>query len=76
MEIKELRKKSKVDLEKLLAEFREKHRGMRFKVSTRELKTVREVRINKRLIARILTILSERRNEKEAPAAVTAADKE
>lgn len=69
MEIKELRKKSNEDLRKLLAELREKFRGMRFKVSTRELKTVREVRISKRLIARILTILTERRNTKEAPAA-------
>ncbi|MDD4994988.1 MAG: 50S ribosomal protein L29 [Patescibacteria group bacterium] len=72
MEIKELRKKSKEELRKMLAELREKYRSMRFKVSTRELKTVREVRINKRLIARILTILSERRDEKEAPAVAVA----
>ena len=67
MELKELRKKSDQELRKLLAENREKFREQRFKVSTRQLKTVRDVRKTKTLVARILTILTERKNAPVVP---------
>jgi len=67
MELKELRKKSDQELKKLLAETREKLREQRFKVSTRQLKTVRDVRKTKTLVARILTILTERKNAPVVP---------
>ena len=67
MELKELRKKSDQELNKLLAENREKLREQRFKVSTRQLKTVRDVRKTKTLVARILTILTERKNAPVVP---------
>ena len=67
MELKELGKKSDQELNKLLAENREKLREQRFKVSTRQLKTVRDVRKTKTLVARILTILTERKNAPVVP---------
>lgn len=60
MELKELRKKSDEELKKLLAEQREKLREIRFKVSSRQYKAVRDVRKIKKIIAQILTIQKER----------------
>jgi ribosomal protein L29 len=57
MEIKELREKSEKELTKLLATSREKLRDLRFKVTAKQLKNVREIRKTKKLIAQILTIL-------------------
>ena len=57
MTIKELRQMSETELEKLLSQSREKLREMRFKAARRELKNVREVRVAKATIARILTLL-------------------
>jgi len=63
MKIKELRQKSDVELKRMLPELREKLRDMRFKAAQRQLKKVREIRQTKRMIARILTLLHERKNE-------------
>lgn len=60
MELKEIRKKSDEELKKLLAEQREKLREMRFKVASRQYKSVRDVRKTKQLIARVLTIQKQR----------------
>ena len=60
MKIKELREKSEKELKKLLASSREKLRDLRFKVSQRQLKNIREVRLVKRNIAKILTIIKEK----------------
>lgn len=61
MELKEIRSKSDEELRKLLAEQRERLRDLRFKVSTRQHKTVRDVREVKSNIARILTVIKNRK---------------
>jgi len=60
MELKELRKKGDEELKRLLAEEREKLRELKFKVSSRQYKAVRDIRKHGRTIARILTIEKER----------------
>lgn len=62
MELKELKKKSEDELHSLLAESREKIRGLRFKDANKQLKNVREIREAKRTAARILTLLNSKRN--------------
>ena len=59
MKVKELRKKSKDDLEKILKEEREKLRQLRFDLASGKVKNVREIGNLKKEIARILTILKE-----------------
>ncbi len=61
MEITELRGKNDVELDRLLAEYRDKVRDMRFKVAARQLTDVRDIRDAKKAIARILTIKRSRR---------------
>ena len=68
METKELRKKSRIELVKMLAELREKLRDMRFKAAQRQLKKVREIRTTKRVVARILTLLKEESRKEKDPA--------
>lgn len=63
MELKELKKKSEKDLQKLLAEYRENLRTFRFKDANKQLKNVREIRETKKVIARILTLLNKDRKE-------------
>jgi ribosomal protein L29 len=58
MEIKELKTKSPADLQKLLAQYREKLRELRFKDSNRQLKNIREIRETRAMAARTLTILN------------------
>ncbi|OIO45876.1 MAG: 50S ribosomal protein L29 [Parcubacteria group bacterium CG1_02_37_51] len=58
MKLSELKKKSVKDLHKILAETREKLRALRFSVSNKQLKNIREIRANRRIIARVLTILN------------------
>jgi large subunit ribosomal protein L29 len=58
MDIKELKVKSKEELNKLLSDNRDKLRDSRFKVANRQLKDVRGIRKIKREIARMLTILN------------------
>lgn len=72
MELKEIRKKGSEELKKNLAEQREKLRELRFKVSTKQHKTVRDVRKIKQIIARILTVLKEREINPDADPAVAA----
>jgi large subunit ribosomal protein L29 len=57
MKITELRQKSKTELEKILAESREKLRQLRFDLASGKVKNVREIRKIKKDIARILTII-------------------
>jgi large subunit ribosomal protein L29 len=57
MELKELKKKSDADLRKILGDSREKLRDLRFKDANKQLKNVRELRMVRRTIARILTLL-------------------
>lgn len=60
MKAKELRQKSKPELEKLLRDLREKLRQLKFDLAAGKLKNVREIREVKRDIARILTLLKEK----------------
>lgn len=58
MEFKELQKKKESELHKLLAESRDTLRDLRFRVASRQLKDIREVRVIKKTIAKILTLLN------------------
>lgn len=60
MKTEELRAKSVEELKELLAETREKLSEINFKLSVNQLKTVNEVSDNRKLVARILTILKEK----------------
>ncbi|MBL7053915.1 50S ribosomal protein L29 [Patescibacteria group bacterium] len=63
MKIKEIRQKSKQELNKLLLESHEKLRELRFKVQLKQIRKVRDMRKAKKLIAKILTILKEKQND-------------
>ena len=60
MEFKELNKKTKSELHKLLAESRDKLRDLRFKDANKQLKNVREIRLIRQMISRILTLLNKK----------------
>ncbi|MFA5993614.1 MAG: 50S ribosomal protein L29 [Parcubacteria group bacterium] len=59
MKIKEIREKNVEELKKLLNEKREAVRKSRFDIAAKQVKNIREMRNNKRDIARTLTILKE-----------------
>ena len=59
MKIKELREKNSEELKKLLAEKREAVRKLRFEVAAKQTKNIRDIRNNKKDVAKILTILKE-----------------
>ena len=63
MKIKELREKTKEELEKLLSESKEKLRDLKFKIISKQFRNVREIRKSKKLIAQILTILNYERKK-------------
>lgn len=58
MKIKDLKKKSKPELTKLLGEEKEKVRDLQFKLASRQLKDVRALRKAKKDVARIKTLLN------------------
>jgi len=62
MKIKELRDKNIAELEKLLVEKRENVRKFRFENSTKQVKDKRQIRKDKRDVARILTLIKEKSN--------------
>ncbi|HJN62019.1 MAG TPA: 50S ribosomal protein L29 [Candidatus Parcubacteria bacterium] len=55
MKTKELNKKPKLELQRTLAEKRERLRALRFNLASGKVKNVKEVRKIKKDIARILT---------------------
>ena len=57
MKTSELRQKSRTELQKLLQDNRERLRQLRFDLAAGKVKNVREIRLIKKDIARILTIL-------------------
>lgn len=61
MSIKELRRKTISGLQKDLTQTRETLREFRFKLAKDEVKNVRKVRELKKKIARILTVLNEKK---------------
>ena len=60
MKAKELREKTKEELVKMLEERREKVRALRFEIATKQVKNVRDMRKDKRDIAKIITIINEK----------------
>jgi large subunit ribosomal protein L29 len=63
MNIKELRAKKDAELQKDLAALQEKSRELRFKMFSQEVKNVKEVSAVRKTIAKINTILAERKNQ-------------
>ncbi len=62
MDIKELLTKTPAELTKLLAESQERLRELRFKDSNKQLKNIRSIRELKQGIARILTLLNNKKD--------------
>lgn len=60
MKIKELKQKTKEELERLLEDSREKLRNLRFDIQMKQSKNVREIRKTKKLIAKILTFINQK----------------
>jgi ribosomal protein L29 len=58
MELKELKLKTEKELRQILNETRDKLRDLRFKDANKQLKDVREIRIVKKTIARIMTLIN------------------
>ncbi len=58
MDLKDLKKMTVNQLHKLLSESREKLRDLRFKDASKQLKDVREIRVVRKTIARVMTLLS------------------
>ncbi|HDM31966.1 50S ribosomal protein L29 [bacterium] len=65
MKAKELRQLSDKELHQKLVELRKKLAELRFHLSAGRLKNPHQIKETKKDIARILTILNERRREKE-----------
>ena len=59
MKIRELRRKSKKELQETLIGLRDKLRELRFNLAGGKVKNIKEIRQTKRDIARILTLLKE-----------------
>ncbi|OGE81469.1 MAG: 50S ribosomal protein L29 [Candidatus Doudnabacteria bacterium RIFCSPLOWO2_02_FULL_48_8] len=59
MKISELKRMSEVELNKLIASLREQLRTMRFKIYSKEVKNNHQLRVLRKDIARILTILNQ-----------------
>ena len=58
MKTKDLKEKNKEELKKMLAEKRENVRKLRFDIASKQIKNNREIRNDKKDIARILTMLT------------------
>ncbi len=56
--MKEIKIKSKSELQKILAESRDKLRDLRFKDASKQLKNVRDIRKLRQDIARVMTALN------------------
>jgi len=64
MELKELKEKTVAELQTLLKSWREQCRALRFSVSSKQLKNIREARNAKKVVARILTLIKEKTAKK------------
>ena len=61
MEFKELKNKSEGELQKLLIDQRNNLRELKFKVAADQLKNVRAVRVARKIVARILFLLNQKK---------------
>lgn len=64
MKIEELRTKQLSELNKLLNDSRDRLRDLRFRISQKQVKNIREIRVVKRTIAKIMMLIK----DKQAPA--------
>ncbi len=64
MDIKELKTKTISELHNILSDSRDKLRELRFKDSSKQLKNVREIRVIKKKIAKVLTLINKGREVK------------
>ncbi|MCH8244271.1 50S ribosomal protein L29 [Patescibacteria group bacterium] len=62
MKLVELRKKTEKELKDMEVNLKEKGRDLRFQLAAGKIKNVREIRLTKKSIARVLTVLTEKRN--------------
>ena len=62
MKLVELRKKTEKELKSMETNLKEKGRDLRFQLAAGKIKNVREIRLTKKSIARLLTVLTEKRN--------------
>ena len=62
MKLVELRKKTEKELKSMETNIKEKGRDLRFQLAAGKIKNVREIRLTKKSIARLLTVLTEKRN--------------
>ncbi len=60
MKIAEIKQKSEKELKRMLREKQEKLRGLRFDLSSGKIKNIREVRMVKKDIARLMTIINKK----------------
>ncbi|HOZ53375.1 MAG TPA: 50S ribosomal protein L29 [bacterium] len=58
MDLKELKTKTIAELHNILSDLREKLRDFRFKDSSKQLKNIRGIRVIKKDIARVLTLIN------------------
>lgn len=63
MKFKELKTKSDKELGAMLGKSREDLENFKFKVASRQMKDVREIRVVKKLISQILTLQEERKKQ-------------
>lgn len=63
MKWKELQDKNENELNKLLAASREHLRELRFKTNNNQLKNVREIRIERKNISNILTLIKQKQSK-------------
>lgn len=62
MKTKDLREKNIEELRKLLTEKEEIIRKFRFDLVTKQVKGIRQIRVEKRDVARIITLIREKNN--------------
>jgi len=65
MKITEIKKLDIAKLTETLTELRTKSRDLRFSIANNQLKAVRNLRAYKKEIAKVLTVLNEKRKESE-----------
>jgi len=63
MKFKELKNKAEPELKKLLVDFREKLRDLRFRTASDQVKNIRELRDTKKIIAKIMFLLGQKKKD-------------
>lgn len=61
MDVQDLRKKETAELEKMVQDLKKKLSDFRFKITSNKVKNVKEIENTKKDVARILTIINEKK---------------